>query len=27
VFKRYAPTTKPDELRADIEKLLSDPAA
>ncbi|CAM2936404.1 glutathione peroxidase [Cupriavidus taiwanensis] len=27
VFKRYAPTTKPEELRADIERLLSDPAA
>ncbi|MDK3023879.1 glutathione peroxidase [Cupriavidus taiwanensis] len=27
VFKRYAPTAKPEELRADIEMLLSDPAA
>jgi glutathione peroxidase len=27
VFKRYAPTTKPEELRGDIERLLSDPAA
>jgi len=27
VYERYAPTTKPDELRKDIETLLSDPAA
>lgn len=27
VYERYAPTTKPDELRADIEKLLADPGA
>ncbi|MGO4302896.1 MULTISPECIES: glutathione peroxidase [unclassified Cupriavidus] len=27
IFKRYAPTTKPEDIRADIEKLLSDPAA
>lgn len=27
IFKRYAPTTKPDEIRADIETLLSDPGA
>ncbi|MFC4418902.1 glutathione peroxidase [Cupriavidus pampae] len=27
VFKRYAPTTKPDEIRADIETLLADPGA
>lgn len=27
VYKRYAPTVKPAELRADIERLLSDPAA
>ncbi|MDT6960523.1 glutathione peroxidase [Cupriavidus sp. SZY C1] len=27
IFKRYAPTTKPDEVRADIETLLSDPGA
>lgn len=27
VFKRYAPTTKPEDIRADIETLLSDPAA
>lgn len=27
IFKRYAPTTKPDEIRADIEKLLADPGA
>ena len=26
VFKRYAPTTKPEELRADIEKLIAEPA-
>ncbi|PLQ01376.1 glutathione peroxidase [Cupriavidus pauculus] len=27
IFKRYAPTTKPDELRGDIETLLNDPGA
>jgi len=27
VFKRYAPTTKPDEIRGDIESLLADPGA
>ncbi|GJG98708.1 glutathione peroxidase [Cupriavidus pauculus] len=27
IFKRYAPTTKPDEIRGDIEKLLADPGA
>lgn len=27
VFKRYAPTTKPEEIRADIETLLTDPGA
>ncbi|MFJ4289262.1 glutathione peroxidase [Cupriavidus sp. NPDC089707] len=27
VYERYAPTTKPEELRKDIETLLSDPAA
>ncbi|MBB3005572.1 glutathione peroxidase [Cupriavidus alkaliphilus] len=27
VYKRYAPTVKPAELRADVERLLSDPAA
>ncbi|RZT41174.1 glutathione peroxidase [Cupriavidus agavae] len=27
IFKRYAPTTKPDEIRADIEALLADPGA
>lgn len=27
IFKRYAPTTKPEEIRADIETLLSDPGA
>ncbi|WP_343655585.1 glutathione peroxidase [Cupriavidus sp.] len=27
IFKRYAPTTKPDEIRGDIETLLSDPGA
>lgn len=26
VFKRYAPTTKPEELKADIEALLAEPA-
>ncbi|TWG85735.1 glutathione peroxidase [Cupriavidus gilardii J11] len=26
VFKRYAPTTKPEELKADIERLLAEPA-
>jgi len=27
IFKRYAPTTKPEEIRADIEALLSDQQA
>jgi glutathione peroxidase len=27
IFKRYAPTTKPEEIRADIESLLSDQQA
>ncbi|MCA3185828.1 MULTISPECIES: glutathione peroxidase [unclassified Cupriavidus] len=27
IFKRYAPTTKPDEIRGDIETLLNDPGA
>ncbi len=27
IYKRYAPTTKPDEIRADIETLLNDPGA
>ncbi|QET03610.1 glutathione peroxidase [Cupriavidus pauculus] len=27
VFKRYAPTTKPEEIRGDIETLLADPGA
>lgn len=27
IFKRYAPTTKPEEIRADIETLLTDPGA
>lgn len=27
IFKRYAPTTKPEEIRADIETLLNDPGA
>ena len=27
VYKRYAPTTRPEELRADIETLLADPGA
>jgi glutathione peroxidase len=27
VYDRYAPTTKPEDLRADIEKLLADPSA
>jgi len=27
IFKRYAPTTKPDEIRGDIETLLSDTGA
>ena len=26
VFKRYAPTTKPEELKRDIEALLAEPA-
>ena len=26
VFKRYAPTTKPEELKADIETVLAEPA-
>lgn len=26
VFKRYAPTTKPADIKADIEKLLAEPA-
>ncbi len=27
IFKRYAPTTKPEEIRGDIETLLNDPGA
>ncbi|CAG2129799.1 Hydroperoxy fatty acid reductase gpx1 [Cupriavidus yeoncheonensis] len=27
VYKRYAPMTKPEEIRADIETLMADPAA
>ncbi len=27
IFKRYAPTTKPEEIRADIESLLNDQQA
>ena len=27
IYKRYAPTTKPDEIRGDIETLLNDPGA
>nr|WP_315596301.1 glutathione peroxidase [uncultured Cupriavidus sp.] len=27
IYKRYAPTTKPDEIRSDIETLLNDPGA
>jgi len=27
VYKRYAPMTKPEEIRADIEALLAEPAA
>ncbi|WP_454722944.1 MULTISPECIES: glutathione peroxidase [Cupriavidus] len=26
VFKRYAPTTKPEDIKGDIEKLLAEPA-
>jgi glutathione peroxidase len=26
IFKRYAPTTKPEDIKADIEKLLAQPA-
>ena len=27
IYKRYAPTTKPDEISSDIETLLNDPGA